>query len=85
MWDGFSSFEQIRNAISFFKNSRSAARMISDSLEVEKQRENESTTGAHTRCEPGTLKSLQKFSFLFRHVRLISHLEYEENEKKKFA
>ena len=35
------------------------ARMISDSLELETQRENESMKGVHARFEPGTLKSLQ--------------------------
>ena len=39
------------------------ARMISDSFEVEKQRENETKNGAHARFEPGTSKSLQKLSF----------------------
>ena len=34
--------------------------MISGSLEVEKQRENETTEAALGRFEPGTLKSLQQ-------------------------
>ena len=42
-------------AISFSKNSHFPARMISDSLEVEIQKENESTKGAHARFEPGAL------------------------------
>ena len=37
----------------FRQNSRTPARMISDSLEVEK--ENEELKGAHARFEPGTL------------------------------
>ena len=40
--------------------------MISDSFEVEKQREKETTKGAHARFEP---------------LRLISHLKCDENEK----
>ena len=38
----------------FRKSSRPPARMISDSLEVGKQRQNESTKGEHARFEPGT-------------------------------
>ena len=37
--------------------------MISESLEVEKQSENETTEGVHARFEPDALKSLQKFRF----------------------
>ena len=37
------------------KNSRPSARMISDTLEVEKQRQNESTKGAQARFKLGTL------------------------------
>ena len=48
------------------------ARMISHSLEVEKQRGNETKKVAHARCEPGTLKSLLKS-------------RCNENEKKKIA
>ena len=57
--------------------------MISDSREVEKQRENETTNGTHARFESGTLKSLQKLSSFFAPARSISHLECDENEKKK--
>ena len=49
--------------ISFFKEFSSPFRMILDSLEIVKQRENEANKGAYARFEPGTLKSLQKFSF----------------------
>ena len=49
----------------FSFHSRPPARMISDSLEVEKQRENETKNGAHARFEPGTSKSLQKLTFCF--------------------
>ena len=38
-------------------------RMILDGFEVEKQRENETKKGAHTRFELGTSKSMQKLSF----------------------
>ena len=42
------------------QNSRTPARMISGSLEVEKQREHEAYKDAHARFEPGSLKSPQK-------------------------
>ena len=41
----------------------SPARLISDSLEVTKQRKNETKKGSHARFELGTSKSLQKLSF----------------------
>ena len=47
--------------LSFYKSSRTPARMISDSLEVENQMGTESTKAAHARFEPGPLKTLQKF------------------------
>ena len=56
--------------------------MISDSLGVEKQKDNEATKGAHARFEAVTLKSLQKL--FFSPARLILHLECDQNENKKF-
>ena len=44
---------------------------------------NKSTAGMHTRFQPLTLKSLQKFSSFSRRPRLISHFECDENLKKK--
>ena len=68
----------------FFKSSRPLARMISDSLEVEKQRGTETTRGAQAGFEPSTLKSVHKLSF-FPLARLISHFECDENGKKKVS
>ena len=65
--------------VEFFKNSRPPARMVSDSLEVEKQRETEAAKGNYARFEPGTLKSLHKLSFFPPLAHLISHLECDEN------
>ena len=39
------------------------ARMVSESLEIEKQRENETAEGTHARFGSESLKPLQKFSF----------------------
>ena len=44
----------------FSRNSCPHARIISDGLEVEKQREDGTTKGAHTRFEPRALKFLQE-------------------------
>ena len=45
--------------------SRFPARTISDSPEIEKQRENESSKGAHARFEVGTLKILAEIERIF--------------------
>ena len=50
---------------------------------------NETTTDANAGFQPGTLKSLQTFSCFsrrfFQPVGLISHLECDENERKKVS
>ena len=52
--------------------------MISDGLEVEKQRENETTKGVHAGFKAGTLKSEQELrSFPRTPTRLISHLDFD--------
>ena len=61
--------------------------MISESLEVEKQRENETTGGVHARFEPDA----RNLAFLLAQPQcrgvpefsLISHLECDENEQKR--
>ena len=45
-----------------------AARMISDSREDEKQKENETLEAAHARFEPGTLTT--KYYSVFRNFHL---------------
>ena len=62
----------------FCRNSRLPARMISDSLEVEKQSENETMKSVHARFEPGALKSLWKYS-LSRPLDFTPRVRREQN------
>ena len=68
----------------FSESSPPRARMISDSLEVKKQKEKVTTKGVHARFEPGTLKSLQIFSVLFP-TRPLDFKPRVRHEKKSSA
>ena len=63
------------------KSCRPPARVVSGSLENERQRENEPTKGAHVRFELGTLKSLQKVSLPDRPLDLTCWVRREWEEK----
>ena len=69
----------------FCKNSHLPARMISDSLEVQKTWETETQKGVHVRFEPGTLKSRQKLSFPARPLDLTPRVRREWKQKQSFA
>ena len=60
-----STHSQFRTVL-FCKNSQPSSRMIPRSLEVETQRENETTNGVYSRLEAGALNSLKKLSLMSR-------------------